>query len=524
MTGPNPNLGRILEDRAATTPSSIGLHAEDGWTWSYREADLVAGGVARALAAAGVGRGDRVAAYVANGPELALLLFGVWKLGAIPVTISSLYNGHELTESIGKTAPVLLLVDDARPDVVAEAVAATGVEVRTFLGSLRGVAALDRDPGEAVPCVEVGADDEACILFTGGTSGRPKAVSVTHGGIRASLERLARVSTGRGDASAEAGAGVPPNLIALPLFHSGGQHALLFALHVGRGCVVWERFGVDRLDTLMRRHRFDNFFFLPTMLFDIVHSERELPFEGVKSVLVAGQALSWTVRKAFEERYHVPILMNYGSTESGHIAGWTGRDMKAGLWKPGSAGRVYPGVELEIRDDDGVAQPVGGHGEIVVRSELTKGYVDDDAASAELVRDGWVHTGDIGYVDEDGVLFLAGRKRDMIKCGGFQVWPEEIEDELRRHPLVRDVRVVGTPDERLGEIPTALVVREDDAAVDDTALRELLTAYARERLAHFKTPRRVEFVPELARSEAGKIKRDGVPDLVGAPTGEGDAS
>ena len=159
------------------------------------------------------------------------------------------------------------------------------------------------------------------------------------------------------------------------------------------------------------------------------------------------------MRRAFEQRYRVPILVNYGSTEAGHIAGWTGRDMKAGRWKPGSAGRVYPGVELEIRDDDGTALPTGAEGEVVVRSALTRGYVDDAEASAELVRDGWVHTGDMGYVDEDGVLFLVGRKRDMIKCGGFQVWPEEIEDELRAHPLVRDVRVLGRPDDRLGEIP-----------------------------------------------------------------------
>jgi len=277
--------------------------------------------------------------------------------------------------------------------------------------------------------------------------------------------------------------------------------------------VVWERFSIDLLAELMEQHRFDNFFFLPTMVFDIVHAERDLPFEGVKSVLVAGQAISWTVRRAFEERYQVPILINYGSTESGHIAGWTGRDMKAGLWKPGSAGKVYPGVVLEIRDDRGLPQPVGTEGEVVVRSAMTKGYVDDAEASAELVRDGWVHTGDMGYVDEDGVLWLSGRKRDMIKCAGFQVWPEEIEDSLRAHPLVRDIRVVGVPDDRLGEIPVALVVRESDASLDDDELAAALVAFAREELAHFKTPRRIEFVAELERSATGKISRASVPDL-----------
>ncbi|MBO2447791.1 acyl--CoA ligase [Actinomadura barringtoniae] len=507
------NLARILEARAAERGEAVGLYGEDGRSWTFDQIDLVAGGVARALAAEGVGPGDRVAFYLANGPEIVFFLFGAWKLGAVPVTISSLYNAAELAESVAKTDPKLLLVDAGRTDAVADLDDAT-LAIRSISTQVPagGVRPLSWGGEARVNAVDVEADWESCILFTGGTTGRPKAVSVTHGGTLGSLERLARVSTGstgQGTAAPDAKA----NLIALPLFHSGGQHALLFGYFVGRGAVVWERFGIDRLAGLMERFAFDNFFFLPTMVYDIVHADRDLPFEGVKHVLVAGQAISWTVRRQFEERYRVPILVSYGSTESGHIAGWNGRDMKAGLWRPGSAGRIYPGVELEIRDDDGAALPTGAEGEVVVRSELTKGYVDDAEASAELVRDGWVHTGDMGHVDEDGVLWLSGRKRDMIKCGGFQVWPEEIEDVLREHPLVHDIRVFGRPDDRLGEIPVALVVRDAEAPATDDELTADLVAFARDRLAHFKTPRRVEFVPELERSAAGKVSRASVPDL-----------
>ncbi|MEU7619627.1 AMP-binding protein [Micromonospora rifamycinica] len=521
------SLAGVLEGRRADRGDLPGLHGEDGRSWTFDQIDLLAGGVAAALRAEGVGPGDRVACYLTNGPEIVFLLFGAWKIGAVPVTVSSLYNAAELAESVAKTAPRLLLVDDRRPDVVAGFLAtraaagdatwaaadgtgagdvAARLPVRSVAAPLAGVPALPWRREVRVAGVDVAPEAEACILFTGGTTGRPKAVSVTHGGTRESLMRLARVTTGT-EAEGTAASDARPNLIALPLFHSGGQHALLFAYFVGRPAVVWERFGVDRLADLMGRFGFDNLFLLPTMVFDIVHAERELPFAGVRSVLVAGQAISWPVRRAFEERYRVPILVNYGSTEAGHIAGWTGRDMKAGRWKPGSAGRVYPGVELEIRDDAGAALPSGAQGEVVVRSALTRGYVDDAAASAELVRDGWVHTGDMGYVDADGVLFLVGRKRDMIKCGGFQVWPEEIEDELRGHPLVQDVRVLGRPDDRLGEIPVALVVRVADGAVSDTELAGQLVAYARERLAHFKAPRRIEFVPALERSATGKISR-----------------
>jgi long-chain acyl-CoA synthetase len=174
---------------------------------------------------------------------------------------------------------------------------------------------------------------------------------------------------------------------------------------------------------------------------------------------------------------------------------------------------VFEGVTVEIRDESGRPLPRGETGEIVVRSAHPPGYVDDEDATRELVVDGWVHSGDVGYVDEDDVLFIVGRKREMIKCGGFQVWPQEIEDELRAHPSVRDIRVIGVPHERLGEIPQAQVVREPSADQGDDALREELVAFARERLAHFKAPREVVFVGELPRSEVGKVRRGREADV-----------
>ncbi|OLT31643.1 hypothetical protein BJF79_00040 [Actinomadura sp. CNU-125] len=346
------NLARVLEARAADRGRAVGLHGEDGRSWTFDEIDLLAGGVAEALAAAGVGAGDRVACYLTNGPEIVFFLFGAWKLGAVPVTISSLYNAAELAESVAKTSPKLLLVDAHRTAVLDGGFDAAGAAVRSVgpagpagpgAADDGGVRPLEWGARSRVASADVAADAESCILFTGGTTGRPKAVSVTHGGTLGSLRRLARVSTG-GEEQGTAAADAKPNLIALPLFHSGGQHSLLFAFFVGRGAVVWERFGVDRLAALMDRFAFDNLFLLPTMVYDIVHAERDLPFAGVKHVLVAGQAISWPLRREFELRYGVPILVNYGSTESGHIAGWTGKDMKAGLWKPGSAGRIYPGA------------------------------------------------------------------------------------------------------------------------------------------------------------------------------------
>lgn len=504
---PGLTLASDLERRALEVPDRPALFHDDGRSWTFAELDRRAERIAAALAGLGIAQGTRVAMYLRNGPELALSMLGAWKLNAVPVTVSGLYNGRELAESLQKSHAVLLLADDHDPEAVAGA-AGTGVQIRLVAGDVASFEQLPETDAPAPPPTQAGQDDEAAILFTGGTTGKPKAVSVTYGGISSSLARLARVSKGRPGPYPAAKEGTSPNLVALPLFHGGGQHTLLFSFHVGRSAVLMERFHVDTLRRLVEEHRFDNLFLLPTMLYDVVHSPDPVDLSSVRSVLVAGQALSIHLRRQFEERFRIPILMNYGSTETGHVAGWTADDMRQGRWKPGSAGRIYDDVDVEIRDDDGHALPRGETGEVAVRSSMPREYVDDPESSSELVRDGWVHSGDIGYIDEDGVLFLVGRKRDMIKCGGFQVWPEEIEEELRMHPLVRDARVLGVPDERLGELPRAVVVREPDAAVDDETLTAQLIALCRERLAHFKAPREVVYVAELPRSEAGKVKRD----------------
>ena len=279
---------------------------------------------------------------------------------------------------------------------------------------------------------------------------------------------------------------------------------MLFAFYVGRPLLLMEKFNAARVVELVERYRIDNLFLMPTMLYDLCALDEPVDLSTVRAVLVAGQALDSQLRRRFEERFGIPIATNYGSTETGHVAGWTRADLVAGRWKPGSAGRVYEGVSLEIRDEEGRALGLEEVGEICVRSDLAKGYLGDREASGELIRNGWVHSGDVGYLDDDGVLFLVGRKRDMIKTGGFQVWPAELEEVLRSHPAVADVAVIGVPDERMGEVPKAYVVAPD---IVSAGMGAELKEYVRDRLAHFKAIRQVEFVPALPRTETGKINR-----------------
>ncbi len=492
------NIAAVLSDRAQEASDRSALVFEDGRNWSWGALERTSAAVARLLQDSGVVRGDRVAIVVPNRPEVVALLYGVWRLGAVPVTISSLYNRDELTKTLKQTRPRLVVITPQTPLV-------SGWETLTLAaGSMEEWEESTSSSALSDPPLEMQDSDEAVVVFTGGTTGLPKPVVTTHGGTTGAVRKLAAVSKGRPGPYQMAPPGVPPNLLALPLFHSGGQQTMLFAFYVGRPLLLMEKFNAARVVELVERYRIDNLFLMPTMLYDLCALDEPVDLSTVRAVLVAGQALDSQLRRRFEERFGIPIATNYGSTETGHVAGWTRADLVAGRWKPGSAGRVYEGVSLEIRDEEGRALGLREVGEICVRSDLAKGYLGDREASGELVRNGWVHSGDVGYLDDDGVLFLVGRKRDMIKTGGFQVWPAELEEVLRSHPVVADVAVIGVPDERMGEVPKAYVVAPD---IVSAGMGAELKEYVRDRLAHFKAIRQVEFVSALPRTETGKINR-----------------
>jgi len=500
------NLAVDLDARSREVPERMGLAFEDGRQWTYAEWNDEAVNYAGALRSAGVVEGARVALFCQNSPELTFLLFGCWRLGAVPVAVSSMYGLSELQGCLDKTGPMLVVTDESRFALASGAHEHVRVVGSEHAAALDMVGTGDDIGSERPGLVDVPPDDDAAILFTGGTTGEPKAVTVAAGGVRTALATLARASKGGRDGPYRAAPeSVSPNLLAWPLFHSGGQQALLFALHVGRAIVLLERFRPTSVAEAVAEYEIDNLFLLPTMVYDLQHSDPPVRLDSVRSVLIAGQAIDPTLKREFEQNFGVPILSNYGSTEMGHVAGWTAKDIRVGRWIPGSAGRVYDGVDVEVRDDGNVPLAPGADGVLWVRSTLTNGYVEGDCVD-ELVVDGWVNSGDVGHLDTDGVLYLVGRARDMIKTSGFQVWPAEIERVLREHHFVADVAVIGVPDERRGEIPKAFVVPTSKAPELSVAAPELIE-FCRDRLAHFKQIRSVEFLDALPRSDAGKVQR-----------------
>ncbi|MBN9478810.1 MAG: acyl--CoA ligase [Bordetella sp.] len=497
------NLARDLERRAAEAPERTALWHEDGRAWSFGRLNALSGAVGQRMLGAGAKAGDRIGLFFVNSPELVISMFAAWKVGLVPVMLSGLYNGAELADAHAKTPFTLLVAMDRLRGSVDQA--------NLELPGLWFGAGADDDlwnAGEAVVAAPDLGDADAAILFTGGTTGEPKAVALTHAGVIEAMTKFARAAKGRPGPYALAPEGVPPNLVTMALFHGGGQQSLLLAFFVGRPVVIMERFRPETVFELVARHGIDNLSLMPTMIYDLTRYRGEGELGSLKSVMVTGGAAPPEIAREFEARYRVPLLTNYGSTETGHVAGWTARAVARGEWLPGSVGKIYEGVEVEIRDEDGKALATGETGEITVRTPMTRGYVDGGAGDGDraLVQDGWVASGDIGHIDENGVLFLSGRKRELIKVGGFQVWPSEIENTLRTHPDVADVAVTGVPDERLGEAPRAYVVLREPQK-DHSGAEASLIAYCRERLSHFKAIRSVVFIEQLPRTEAGKINR-----------------
>lgn len=482
------SIGNSIRHHARLRPDAVAL-IEGDRSVTYAALDRLVSGCARALAARGIGAGDRVVIVLPNGIEWVVAYQGAVRAGAIPVPLNPLLAAAEIETIVADCEPAAV--------VTRGSALSPGAASWIALDIAGDAAAIVSTEGDIVECPPCRPDDTALILYSSGSTGRPKGVELSHYNLfwnaqafAVDLLRLTPEDRAYG---------------VLPFSHIFGHTCLYTAfLLVGASICLVPRFDPEETFRTMARHRVTVFMGVPTMYWTLAKAPLPdgLDLSGWRACVSGGQALPQEVHARFEERFSVLISEGYGMTEASPSV--CGARLFGAPRKPGSAGQPYWGVRLRIVDGRGRDLPPGERGEILVSSPgLAKGYFRQPELTAEAFRDGWLHTGDIGLLDEDGFLFVVDRKKEMIISGGYNVYPREIEEVAHRMPGVLEVAAIGEPDERLGETIVAYVVPEAGAAVDGDALIAEWSAC----LARYKVPRAVRVVDALPRNATGKVDR-----------------
>jgi long-chain acyl-CoA synthetase len=496
------NIALGLE-RAALARGDHPAIVFEGSAISYRELARRVRAVAAGLARAGVGRGDRVALFLPNVPAFAIVYHALMRVGAVAVSVSAASRRDEVRHVVADAAAVAIvtapeLLANVPPPAEIPTVHAIFAEVSAADPPVAGVtplsSLLDATPDDAPP-VDVDAGTPAAILYTSGTTGRSKGAVLTHRNVVSNVEAT-RLIVGFQETDVI--------VCFLPLFHCFGQNFILNAtLFAGATLVLQRRFVPDDALAACERHRVSMFFGVPTVYIALLaHPRSTGALRAVRYFFSAAAILPTHVERAWHERTGLHIHEGYGLTETSPFASYN----HARAHKSGSVGAPIDGVEMRVVDGEGRALREGEVGEICIKGpNVMLGYFGRDEDTARAIVDGWFHTGDVGYRDEEGDYFLVDRVKDMINVAGFKVWPREVEEVLFAYPGVRESAVVGVPDDVSGEAVKAYVVPSEGGSV---VVEELL-ARCREKLSAYKVPRHVEIVASIPKGATGKVlKKD----------------
>jgi long-chain acyl-CoA synthetase len=488
----------------------------------YRDfSRLCFGAAGRLTGAHGLRKGDRVAVLAYNGPDWLIALFGAVSAGGIGVGLNGWWSTEEIEYGLRDSGSRFLVVDERLwPRVAPLAGRLDALEAVFYVGAepppgTRPVGEL-LVPSDEAPTVPIDEDDPFVILYTSGTTGRPKGCITTHRGTLAQVTGIvfatlaSALASGAAPAAPAGGDAQPANLLTSPLFHVGGLHSsVCTALTVGAKLVFHEgRFDPEQVMRLIQDERISNWGAIPTMLHRVVHHPkvREYDLSSLRAVSFGGAPTPpETIDKAREVLPIEPSFANaYGLTETHGVATVNaGKDL---LGRKTSIGRPIPVLELEVVDAEGKPVPDGTLGELRFRgATVTPGYWNRPDATAETVRDGWLYTGDLGTRDPEGFYYVLDRAKDMVIRGGENVYCVEIENCLADHPEIDEAAIVGVPDPELGERVKAIVRRVPGSSLPAEAVRAHVAAH----LASFKVPELVEFRDEpLPRNPAGKLLKN----------------
>lgn len=526
---PSITVPDFLRQSSRRFPSQVATIFMGG-RLTYRRLKAQVDRLARQLYELGVRKGDRVAIMLPNCPQMVIAYYATLSLGAVTVLTNPLYVERELEHQWGEsgveTAFVLDLlwprVEPLRSRLPLKRVIVTGVQdylpfpknllfpiQARRLGNWMHVPSgegifrfkrLVRRRSPAPPPVDLSPDDLACLQYTGGTTGLPKGAMLTHRNLVASVTQI-RTFLLQGHRNAE-----DRTIAVLPMFHVYGMNGVMnLGVHLAATLILLPRLDTKMLVDTIRTQRPTFFLGVPALYVAVNHYPGidQIDMTSIKMCFSGGAPLPVDVIEAFEARTGARIAEAYGMTEASSV---THVNPRRGIRKFGSVGIPIVGTDAKIVDVETGTQevPQGQAGELLIKGpQVMSGYWRHPEETAEVLKDGWLRTGDIANTDEDGYFYIVDRKKDLILTAGYNVYPREVEEVLYQHPKVLEAAVIGLPDKVRGEKVTAYVVLKPG----ETATAQEIRAFCRERLAHYKEPRAVYFRDELPKSMAGKVLR-----------------
>jgi len=497
-------LGDIARAHASVRPASVAMRFE-GRTTTYGMLDANTNRVARALLAAAVLKGDRIGYLAKNSDFFFEILIGAAKMGAVTLPIGWRLAAAEIAHLLEDGEVSVLFVGREFGDLAAHAIAISGRQVRVIQleSAEAGGYAAWRDSQEASdPAVAISPSGTALQLYTSGTTGRPKGVMLTNDNL---LQMWIRAGAAGIDCYRWAADDVC--LVAMPIAHIGGTGWGVVGLLNGAGLVILREFDPPTVLGLIEPERITKLFMVPAALNFLIQmpGARDVDFNRLRVIFYGASPIPLELLRQCMEVFGCAFCQQYGMTEAcGTIVYLPPEDHDPqGNRRMKSAGRAMPGIELKIIDEEGNTLPPEAVGEVATRSTSNMaGYWKNQAATREaLDADGWLRTGDAGYLDADGYLYIHDRVKDMIISGAENIYPAEVENAIFGHPAVADVAVIGVPDDRWGEAVKAVVVLKPGVEADETDIVQ----FARARIAAFKAPKSVDFVSVLPRNAAGKV-------------------
>jgi long-chain acyl-CoA synthetase len=489
------NLAKNLTDTTRVHAGRVAVRVDNA-AMTYRALDEAAARVAGLLRERGLRPGDRVGIMMPNVAEVPVVYYGILRAGGVVVPMNPLLKAREVAYYLGDSGAGLVFAwhafaAEARAgaeQAKADLIVVDEVDFPDLLASA--------SPDDEV--AERGDSDTAVILYTSGTTGQPKGAELTHGNLISNTD-VARTDIVRAR---------PEDVIfgGLPLFHVFGQTvALNVAVASGACLTLLPRFDPAHALQIIAGHRVTVFEGVPTMYVALLHQPDHADHDvsTLRTCISGGAALPVEVLRGFEEAFCCTVLEGYGLSETSPVASFNHPGQER---KPGSIGTPIRAVQMRVVDNADHEVPQGEVGEIVIRGpNVMKGYWLRPEATAEAIRDGWFHSGDLARVDEEGYFYIVDRKKDMIIRGGYNIYPREIEEVLYEHAAVAEAAVIGLPHPALGEEVGAAVALKPGATVSAEQLRE----YVKGQVAAYKYPRHVWIVDRLPKGPTGKIqKRD----------------